>query len=79
MGPNSFLVCTVSVALFVEQSGLGSLERGGRSLSVAFGGVLRVVVAGECWAVEGIPLWGDYIFPMFPKVAYSEFSPYDSN
>ena len=53
MGPNSFLVCTVSVALFVEQSGLGSLWRGGRSLSVPFGGVLRVVVAVECWAVEG--------------------------
>ena len=37
----------------MEQSGLGSLWRGGRSLSVPFGGVLRVVVAGECWAVEG--------------------------
>jgi hypothetical protein len=37
---------------FVEQSGLGSLWRGGRSLSVAFGSVLRVVVAGEYRAVE---------------------------
>ena len=55
-------MCTVSVAFFVGQSGLGSLWRGGRSVSVAFGGVLRVVVAGKCWAVEGIPLWGDLFF-----------------
>lgn len=32
--------------------GLGSLQQGGRRLSAAFDGVLRVVVAGGCRAVE---------------------------